>query len=196
MSLEQLADQAGASTGTIHRLETGATHLYHELLPELSRILGCPAWQLAGFDGPKDDACGGNDLHQIDETPQRDLIQKPDVTLTKFRQTELLLPAQVWKVHRNTLDAIGVVSGDLIAVIDIGSQAPEMGDPVLIKISTGEDEVADPKKALLRQYIEPDLFITNSKGGNEPTINRVQQKVVLIGTVSNKIFRPGVRNIT
>jgi len=187
ISIDRLAELVGGSIGTLHRLETGQTNLYHELLPELSRVLNCPILVLAGLERRED-------AEESDKEVDADVLPyseegKSSQNYGKQRRIELGEGMTVWRVLGDRLDAMGIEPGDLIASVDAKGQPPIIGDPVIIKVKPLGESKSSGQRLLLRQYIEPDLFITNSRTNNGKIINRSVERVEVVGTVATKVFR-------
>lgn len=93
-----------------------------------------------------------------------------------------------YTVQTPVLDALGVEVGDLI-IVDRSSEAFERLqslDAVVITVQQGKKATT-----LLRQFIEPDLFVTNSKGANPAPINRKLTEVTIRGTIVRRIAPVG-----
>jgi len=183
--IDRLAELVGGSTGTLQRLETGATQPVHELLPALSEVLGVPMMELAGFEP-----------HYAENEHTDIEIQKSDAIPYDQGKTSSYTPAKergreskIWRVQSNCLDAIGLEPGDLIKVLTTKESNPIMGDPVLIRLTTRAENKNTSGLFLLRQFIEPDLFITNSGTANSRIINRAIEGVEVLAIVESKILR-------
>jgi len=187
--IDKLAEMVGGSVATLHRIETGSTKLYHELLPELARVLDCPMLVLAGLKGSKDE-----DVADDEEEIGDDIVEFGPGSGGKEEEVRQRLgfdqSVTVWRVRTKSLDAMGIYENDLVSSNDDPATPPIMGDPVIIRVPIIGGGDTEKGRLLLRQYIEPDIFITNSKVSNKRTINKAIEKVRIVGTITSKVMRP------
>jgi transcriptional regulator with XRE-family HTH domain len=180
-SMNTLAEMVGTTVGTINRIETGETKLLHDLVPALGEALGC-AWRdlFVDEDSPEPVVVGFAD----DAAPFIPEAAGPLGAIT------LGLNRDLWTAKSDALDAIGIAAGQPF-VVNISQEAVERVsslDPVIIQAIDPEY----PLRAvtLLRQYIEPDLFITNSTRTNSAPLSRRERDIRIKGIVENVISVP------
>jgi len=186
LSLDQLAELIGVGKSTIHRLEAGETSLYHELLPDLAEKLGATILELTGLDAeaaePQNSA-----QSEIDAMP----LDCAEMLGFKFGQD-----IEIWEALTGSLDAIGIEPGDLLTIVPLSEKKITMGDPVILRVRTeGDLTISQQKGGMMRQYIEPNMFITNSIQHDRFPINSASQDVVIIGSIASKVFRPYSRKV-
>ena len=168
LSLEELAERLGTTHGTIYRIERGETRLFHELLPALANELGVKPSELANLGETKKPIEPADDAEPFIPQPGHPLFN-----------SNIAETAQLWLCKSNALDAIGLLEGDVL-IVDTSVNHAELMDGVLIRVQ---------KSTLLRQHVEPDLFITNSKFNNKPIINRKEETVAILGRIESR-FAP------
>ena len=175
MSLEQLAERAGTTTSSLQRLEAGETALCHESLSRIADALDISVADVLGLNEPEAEL-------------EADLFKVADAISSRIKMGE---GVQAWEVASPILNAIGIEPGDIVTVHDVGTDGLSMGDPLVFTI---RDDHTTPKEgALLRQFIEPNLLITNSNTKNFMPISMKTHNVEIIGLVSTKVFRPYTR---
>jgi transcriptional regulator with XRE-family HTH domain len=183
-SMQTLAEKVGTTVGTINRIETGETKLLHDLVPALGTALGCQWRDLfvdedsggetaAALPGFHDEAApyipgAADPLHSLALGPNRDL----------------------WAAKSDALNAIGIAAGQPI-VVNISQDAVDRAaslDAVIIQVI----DPHNPMQAvtLLRQFIEPDLFITNSTHTNAAPLTKRDADIRIKGIVENVISAP------
>ena len=92
----------------------------------------------------------------------------------------------LWKVTSRALDEIGLVPGYLILVdtSDDSITSLRTGDTVLIQ---APDRTNRSTIILLRQHLEPNLLVTNSRSKNEIPINLKESEIRVLGRVLHHI---------
>lgn len=173
-SMERLAEAIGAGTSTVNRLEKGETELVSEWVPKIAAAFGVTPAELLGWTEP-----AGPGLSDT-VTPFVPDAAHPLAT-AKWQDNQVM-----WTAKSASLDAIGIAAGDVV-IVDISQRAVDAvqsGDAVVVQVVDGDN----PMRATthLRQYIEPDLFITNSRANNEPPFNRREQDVRIKGVITNR----------
>lgn len=181
-TMEDLAARMGVSVSSVNRLEKGerkfdVTELMKlmeifdvgpdVIVPELS-----PAKTIAPVVGGLDD-----DAKPYDAGPFED-IRLPD-------------NQDKWIVNTDALSAIGIDAGDAI-IVDISQEAVEnvpTGEAVIIQHYYSEMKA----RTLLRQHVEPNLFITNSRNRNGPFLDAREHDVRIKGVVISKLTPIGGR---
>lgn len=173
-SMAQLAEKLQTTTSTVNRLEKGEAGLDVDWLDKLAAVFGVDWYAVAGRSAARHGMT--EDAAPFDPEPGSPL---DGLKLGENRD--------VWTVKTTALDAIGLKPGDQI-IVDISARVVEAagtGDAVIIQVI----DPRDPMKAttLLRQYIEPDMFVTNSKTDNAEPLFRGRHDVRVKGVVVKHI---------
>jgi transcriptional regulator with XRE-family HTH domain len=180
-SMFQLAQTVGCSISTINRLEKGRSELISEWLPKIADAFGV-SWS----DVVDINVENNNVKQQFADDAVTFEVQK-EHPLFEIRLKE---NAVLWKMRSNVLDALGIMPDDVV-VVDISQRARESvhtGDIVIVQAGGRK-----PTKPVthVRQFVEPDLFITNSRYHNERPFNRVVDDVRIEGKVIHRIVSIG-----
>lgn len=179
-SMQKLAEKVGTTVGTINRIETGETKLMHDLVPALGEALGCHWRDLFVDEADSPPQIGFSD----DATPFVPCSADPLASLMLGEKRDL------WTVKSNALNAIGIAAGQPI-VVNISQDAVDGAaslDPVVVQVIDADNPIR--AVTLLRQFIEPDLFITNSTDANEPPLSRRERDIRIKGVIENVISVP------
>lgn len=175
MTLEELGDACGTSASQISKLELGKVNLTESWIYRLTTALGVRPSEL--LEDVPSDAAGS--LRESDAEPFT-LTDAPE--LARLQSGEQFL----WRATTNALDEIGIRAGDVV-LVDISTTALDdlrTGDPVIAQDASQSNAGA---RTVLRQFIEPDLLITNSATENELPLNRKLHDVAIVGRVINHI---------
>ena len=168
LSAYDLADKVGTRQPTIHRLETGKMKLTVEWMKRIADALGVSPQDLIAptvLDQASDDV--------IRHEPEDSLL----------RAAIAGSPRQAWKVVRPTLDYLGLKTGGIL-IVDTSRTSQETlktGDIVVVQVFDVRDMSAP--KTLLRQFLGPHLYTTNSSRGNPSPLDGKQIDVQIIGVV-------------
>lgn len=182
LTMAQLAEQANTTTSTINRLEKGLVTLDVNWLDTFSGIFLTDWYGVAGrTPDALDNALNERKRLETDDVVRLDLgADHPMFGIA------LGADRGWWRVLSNALHEIGLGQGSEIMVDESTAaiDALATGDAVII-------EYADEKQTghvfmLLREYVEPDLFVTNSQVDNLEPINRKTSKVRVVGVVLNR----------
>jgi putative transcriptional regulator len=171
-SMEQLGEKLKKSISAIARIEKGEAELAVEDMITIAKLFSVTWEDVIGLE--QDVSSDATKLTPEEASLQLRVMPHDDDSY--------------YAVTASVLDAIGVVAGDYI-VVDTSDQARDRLqslDAVVIHIKRGAGTVA-----LLRQFVEPDMFITNAKGANAPAINRQTAAVDIAGTITRRIARCG-----
>ncbi len=173
MTLEQLADNLRTSIGTANRLDRGEVPLLNKHAPKLAEI----------FEVSLADLLELNRLEGLvdDVAPYEG---SSDSLLTDHKTTANV---DVWEVGTRALDALGLLPGDRILVSNSAEAIANvsLGDAVVVALS---DPIMKEKQTiLLRQFIEPNLFITNSLHDNAPSLNRLENDILIQGLIRERV---------
>ncbi len=178
---ELINDSDGINTNasTISKLAKGQMQLTETWLSRLSRALGVDRAALLG-DEP----------HATSGQLQEDAaLYEPDdgSPLAGLRQKN----RDLWEVRSSALDELGIVPGALI-LVDVSEAAVasvQTGDPVVVQVYS--DAELTSAVTLLRQFIEPNLLITNSRDDNELPLNMQTANAHIKGRILHHIRQPG-----
>jgi transcriptional regulator with XRE-family HTH domain len=168
LSTYQLAALVGTTQPTIHRLETGKRKLTVDWMTKIAGALGV---ERADLIAPTILDQNGDDVrpHETNDPLLQEAIHNS--------------PRQLWKVIRPTLDYLGIKTGN-VRVIDTTVkeiEALQTGDVVVIQVFDARD-LTGPR-TLLRQFVAPGLFITNSSKGNPPPLDAKRIDVSVLGVM-------------
>jgi putative transcriptional regulator len=165
-SMRELAERTNSSASTINSLEKGKVQITVPWLERLANAFEIPVGELAGFSA--DPIWRGNDIAICDKiTPRVSRVQLgPNETL--------------YRVISYAMDQVGIPLNALVVVntSPISLNDLKTGDFVAGQYSIGGEELM-----LLRQFVEPSLFITNSITQNQPIINARTERFRILGVV-------------
>lgn len=174
-SMADLAARMNTSVSSINRLEKGEKEMSVAELIRLAEIFKVGLGEIV----PALAAAGPEPTRGFDEDA------RPYTADSAFGPLPLPDTRLAWTVTTDSLDAIGIGPGDTI-IVDISEEAVRnagTGDAVVVQ-SYGPDMTA---KTLLRQFIEPDLLITNSRTHNGPPLDRRIDDVVIKGVIISRM---------
>ncbi len=97
-----------------------------------------------------------------------------------LRKIKLPLHQFIWEMQANILDEIGIHAGDLV-IFDMSPKAFEKLQPMDVVILQKYGETAKDTQTLIREYIPPNLFITNSAQNNKPALHYLKDDVQIKG---------------
>lgn len=195
-SMERLATEIGSTIGTINRLETGETDTIHEAIPRLARVFGCSITDLVELGS---EASGEPDVEPF--IPDSD---------HPFASIKLKPHQQLWRVKSPVLKNLGIELDDVImtnsspqAMMDLAT-----GRAVLLELRLGGREPATNAVGALqgfaearasesilkiRQFVEPDLFVTNTPELNAYPLDRKRDDIVPKALIENRLTAVGRR---
>lgn len=178
-SMSTLADKLHTSTSSINRLEKGAA-LDVPMLEKLEAIFEADWYEVAGHKRPGQFLCFTNDAAPF-HPPAGHWLEHASFG-PGLEKWEVLTPA---------LDAIGLAPGDVVLVDMVNGEQAGTGDPVLLQLVDPGD--ASKVWTLIRQYIEPDLFVTNSRLHDAPNLKRGRHEVHILGKITKRFADIGAR---
>lgn len=149
---KQLAEMVGTTQETISRLETGRRKLTHDWMRLIAKALGVtPA-----------DLITAPELQDVleDVEPHTSALE-PHVS--RAIQARNLA---TWRITTDALENIGLEPGGvrLFDLSDAAIAAVRTGDVVLLELRDTRRDV--PPKMVLRQFVAPNLIITNRRSTN------------------------------
>ena len=167
LTLGQLAEKVGLSESHLSRVEAGARGVKLSKLGALAKILGVPMIELM----PQESFEHASDLVPY-VPPKGSAVEK---ALASSSQ-------RMFRVLSGVLNELEISENDLIiADCSKGAIAQVVNGSLVvaeaINTRTGE------KTLLLRQFIAPNLLITNSEGQNSISIHMLRAKVSILGLV-------------
>ncbi len=167
LSLAELAQRIGVSQGHLSRVEAGLRGLRYNKMELLARTLGVPVGemltsQVLGYVA---------DL-AFYTPPKGSVLEKALSSSTQ----------KVFKARSDVLSELGITEGDPVIAEMAGVTKEELKscDAVVAEITPhGEDGGV----LLLRQYIAPNLLVTNSFEQNAMPIHMDKEKARILGRV-------------
>lgn len=171
--MSRLAEEMGKSISAVNSLEKGEKVLDVEDLRKLARIFGVDWYEIA--DEPR--TAGGM---AEDAAPFEADASNP---LHGWR----LQPNQyTYIIKSHAVDGIGLAPGDEV-IVD-GSQkavdALQLGDIVIARLNG---------RTIVRQFIEPELLVTNSRTENDLPLHRTRDDVAIVGVIVRRLGAVGAR---
>ena len=163
LTQEELAEMVGTTATHIWRLEQGRTKLTADWMTRLAEALGCsPADLIANVVTAEVKP----DVEAVEATAITDAIAHRDL--------------HVYRVIERSVINAGVKPGDTITIDESDQAIGALKGLEIVLVEIGPD-----KNKVLRQYVPPNLLITNRGGANlainleDPTVNPVIVGVVL-----------------
>ncbi len=167
LSLAELAQRIGVSQGHLSRVEAGLRGLRYNKMQLLARTLGVPVAEILTSQ-----VLG----YVADLAPYRP--PKGSVLETALSSST----QKVFKALSDVLSELGITEGDpvIAEMADVTKDGLKSCDAVVAEvIPHGEEEGV----LLLRQYIAPNLLVTNSFEQNAMPIHMDKEKVRILGRV-------------
>ena len=167
LTLGQLAEKVGLSESHLSRVEAGARGVKLSKLGALAKVLGVPMIELM----PQESFEHASDLVPY-APPKGSAVEK---ALASSSQ-------RMFRVLSGVITELEINENDLI-VADCSKEViaqVESGSPVVaeaLNTRTGE------KSLLLRQFIRPQLLITNSQEQNSVSIHMLRANATIVGVV-------------
>ena len=168
LTLNQLSEKTGISASHLSRIEAGARGLKLEYIESISRVLSVtPTELIAGQEF-------GYESDLLPYTPPK------GTALEKAIASE---PSQkMFRVLSDVLNELGIQDGDVV-IANMAKSALQnltIGQPVVVAMPS---KVKDRQPLLLRQYITPNMLVTNSVSQNALPIHIVRSGAKIIGLV-------------
>jgi DNA-binding Xre family transcriptional regulator len=167
LTMSELAAKVGLSESHLSRVEANVRGVKLTKLGAIAKVLGVPMVELM----PQESFEHPSDLIPF-VPPKGSAVAKALSSSTQ----------RMFRVQSDVLNEIGIREGDLI-IADTGAHAVgevATGSPVVAEIENGK---TGEKALLLRQYIAPNLLITNSDSQNTVSIHRLKSSVEIVGIV-------------
>ena len=167
MSLKELAEQIGVTDSQLSRAENGKRGLQAKKLENLARFFKVPVGEFMSLE---------NSATLADVAPYTP--PKGSVLEKAFTSTT----QKMFKVLTNGMSELAITEGDPIIVETkpIARTDLKMGEIIIAEVS---DHRAGVSVLVLRQYIEPNLLVTNSCDDNAMPIHIVKTRAKIIGRV-------------
>lgn len=168
LSTYELAALVGTTQPTIHRLETGKRKLTVDWMRRIAEALGVEPSDLIA---PTVLDQSGDDIKPHE--PKDPLLIEAISNSSR----------QFWRVLRSSLDYVGLKKGD-VRVADASHtsiNSLQTGDIVIVQVFDVRN-MSEPR-TLLRQFVAPSLFITNSSKGNPAPIDAKRIDVKVLGVL-------------
>lgn len=177
-SMEALGEKIGASTSTINRIEKGETELVSDWVFKLAAVFDVSEAEVLGWANSAIYALKAD--AELFHAPAEHALARADLGPDRTLLT----------VVSDSLDALGIRKGD-VAIVDTGKAAlasVQSLDVVWLELVDDVEAArgGDPR-IFLRQFVEPDLFITNARFDNREPINRMVQPVRIKGKIEHAV---------
>lgn len=163
LTQEELAEKVGTTGNHIWRLESGGTKLTHEWMTRLAEALACtPADLIANVVAAEVSA----EVEEVEGTPVSAAIAHRGL--------------HIYRVTQRSVINAGIKPGDIITVDESEQAIAGLKGLEVVLVEIGPD-----KNKVLRQFVPPNLLITNRGGANlaisleDPTVNPEIVGVVL-----------------
>jgi len=175
LSMDALGDMVKSTGSTINKLEKGQIKLDTTWMTRLGQALGVQPIEIL----VDPEASPAGELSE-DAEPY---IPAPTGSFARLQEPN----RDLWQVKSDALSELGITKSDLI-LVDISQAAidgVQMGDPVVVQLYDPEE--LTKATTLLRQFIEPNLLITNSQTANAPSLNMRTTNVHIKGRIIHHI---------
>lgn len=171
-SQEHLGSLIGRSKSVISRLEDGSTRLDLEVAKKVAAALNVTLAEVLGIsdedgystgledDGARYVADPGDPLQAFVTSPNRYLF----------------------RVDSDAVDKAGIRRGD-VAIIDDSATACSAVRALQVVLVMHHPEDGGNAVSLLRQFVPPDLLITNSSTSNAKSLDRIKDDATIVGVV-------------
>jgi len=169
LTQEDLGERLGITATHVWRLESGRTALTVEWMEQIAEILHVAAADL------------------IANVVLAEIVDEVEpVEADAVTRSIGAMGLRVYRVTARSVIKTGIQPGDIITVneADAATKAPNIGDVVLVEMRNPK---AKAKARVLRQYVPPDMLVTNRGGANlaitldDPSVEPVIVGVVLRG---------------
>lgn len=175
LTVAALAERAGLSQPHLTRIEGGSRGLSIPLAEKIASALGTEVAEVLGIQGNVGiaEAAFAEDAEPYD-------AKADDIVASMTRKRNNVVP---YRVKSKCLDQIDIHPGDII-FIDISAEAVENTKPmqaVIAQVYSSDDLLK--ATTILRQFLPPNLLVTNSAADNEMPINIAYEDVHIKGVV-------------
>jgi transcriptional regulator with XRE-family HTH domain len=166
-SLKELASELDITESHLSRVEAGKRGLQVKKLEMAARLFKVPVADLMNL---------GSGAALPDLTP----YAPPKGSF--FEKAYTSSTQKMFKVTSNCLNELGITEGDPIVVetTPLTKSDLKMGDVVVVEVGGDRGE---PGALVLRQFLGPNLLVTNSSENNAAPIHMVKARAKIIGRV-------------
>jgi transcriptional regulator with XRE-family HTH domain len=190
-SMRELAQRVNASASTINAIEKGKTQLNLPWLNRLAKVFDISVEELAGFTKPVDQLLVVLQDEVVPINPNsHELIFSHDENRFKLSAIRLTETQVLCEVTQPVLDQVGI---HISAVVVVDHSPDLINNPKSLDILVGKYSYGHNQMMILRQFVAPNLLITNSSSVNYPSINLRDEGVKIVGVVMWSmlpVFRP------
>lgn len=174
LSLDLLCERVGASRTTIHRLETQPGQAIHPLVEKIAAELGVRFSDL--FSDPPDDGLplSGGDESAVPFSPPAGHI---------LANARISSDRKLFQLLDESLSEIGLYRGDVVVAelhADVLAIA-QSGAAVIGRLSSSSDDVF-----VHRQFVAPQLLVTNGSITGAPNLHVTRDAVQVIGLIKDR----------
>jgi len=178
LTVRALAELAGVDHTTVSRIESGERRLSVQMAQKFASALNTTAAQLLGIDEQSASGTVNGGLYEQEAVPYEWQDNGGSMPLVLHRGAKDTVFA--YTVASSSLDELSYRPGDIV-LVDIGQAAVD-------NLKSGKCVVAQHyagggANTILRQFIAPQLLITNSRRHNLATLNLEADDVVIKGII-------------
>lgn len=180
MTVEELAAKAEISQPYLTRLESGKRGkrgLTSSVAEKLAMALETTPAEVMGISGRNSVAQPSAATLRNDVEPYEP--QEADLLRAFVKKRQNVVPH---RVITNALDQMDIHDGDIV-FLDLSSEAVENVQPLQAVVAESYAPGTATKTTLLRQFVPPNLLITNSSGRNEAPLNIETDSVAIKGVI-------------
>lgn len=170
LTQSQLGALIGLDKTMVSRLERGEIQLKLDLAKKVSEVLDVTIQELLSMEEFRS--------FSEDAEPYRSAPSDPLLRLADPARN-----LSLYRVKSNALDELGIHSG-YVVLIDISAEAVEKVKPLTPVIAQiySRDTLTEAV-TVVRQFVPPNLLITNSKSENRPPINMTAEDAHIKGVI-------------
>lgn len=169
MSQERLGALIGRTKSTVSRIEDGRVQIDLHMAKSIATALGVSLADVLEIEG----ATGFSE----DAAPYVPEARDPFSRLIHGIENQAL-----YVVKTDVLTEVGIAAGDVV-VVDLSAAAVENVKPLAPVIAQLYGEGMAEATTIVRQYVPPNLLITNSRTANLPVVNMASEDAHIKGVI-------------
>lgn len=169
LSMQELAERANTTASTINKLEKGGMQLTQAWMTRIAKELGVQSADL--LLGPT----------KTDMTEDVEVYAPP--AAHPLARLATLPNYRVYTMKTGVLEDLGIAKGDLV-VVDSSTEAIENLAPLsAVLLNYWDDKELKRSKALARQFLPPDKFVSNSASDPQSEISISRERAEVAGVI-------------